>query len=280
MGWALFATPPDYQQGSTVKIIFLHVPAAMLAINTYFLMAVASGIGLIRRHHVSFLVAKAAAPIGAAFTAVALITGAVWGQPMWGTWWVWDARLTAVLIMFFFYLGYMALWAAIDEPEKAADLSAVLCLVGVVFAFLSRYAVRFFSTLHQDSSLSMVEAGQRIDDAFRTPLYLCMVAFYVLFLALLLPARPDRNKAAPRPRAALCGGPGSDAEFADQYAAYVIAAYAATALILGALIWSSVAAARRARPGPRRTAKGAKAMTDATGRMKASGRRADSGSGC
>jgi heme exporter protein C len=156
-----------------------------LAINTYAIMAVASIIGLIRRHHVSFLVAKAAAPIGAAFTAVAIITGAVWGQPMWGTWWVWDARLTAVLIMFFFYLGYMALWAAIEEPEKAADLSAVLCLVGVIFAFLSRYAVRFWNTLHQDSSLS-VEAGQRIDDAFRTPLYICMIAFYFFFFALLL----------------------------------------------------------------------------------------------
>ena len=185
LGWALFFTPPDYQQGSTVKIIFLHVPAAMLAINTYFVMAVASGIGLIRRHHVSFLVAKAAAPIGAAFTAVALITGAVWGQPMWGTWWVWDARLTAVLIMFFFYLGYMALWSAIDDPEKAADLSAVLCLVGVVFAALSRWAVLFFATLHQGSSLS-VEAGQRVDDAFRTPLYVCIVGFYALFVALLL----------------------------------------------------------------------------------------------
>ncbi|MEM9059535.1 MAG: heme ABC transporter permease [Pseudomonadota bacterium] len=185
LGWALFFTPPDYQQGSTVKILFIHVPAAMLAINTYALMAIASVIGLVRRHHVSFLVAKAAAPIGAAFTAIAIITGAVWGQPMWGTWWVWDARLTAVLIMFFFYLGYMALWAAIEEPEKAADLSAVMCLVGVVFAFLSRYAVRFWNTLHQDSSLS-VEAGQRIDDAFRTPLYICMIAFYVLFVAILL----------------------------------------------------------------------------------------------
>jgi heme exporter protein C len=185
LGWALFFTPADYQQGSTVKILFIHVPAAMLAINTYAIMAVASIIGLIRRHHVSFLVAKAAAPIGAAFTAVAIITGAVWGQPMWGTWWVWDARLTAVLIMFFFYLGYMALWAAIEEPEKAADLSAVLCLVGVIFAFLSRYAVRFWNTLHQDSSLS-VEAGQRIDDAFRTPLYICMIAFYFFFFALLL----------------------------------------------------------------------------------------------
>lgn len=185
IGWGL-SVPADYQQGSTVKIIFLHVPAAMLAINTYALMAVASVIGLVRRHHVSFLIAKAAAPIGAAFTAIAIITGAVWGQPIWNTWWEWDARLTSVLIMFFFYLGYMALWAAIEDPDKAADLSAVLCLVGVIFAFLARYAVRFWTTLHQDSSLSAVEAGQRIDDAFRTPLYLCMVAFYVLFFAILL----------------------------------------------------------------------------------------------
>ncbi len=175
----------DYKQGATVKILFLHVPSAMLAINAYAVMAVASTIGLVRRHHVSFLVAKAAAPIGAAFTAVAIITGAAWGQPMWGAFWVWDARLTAVLIMFFFYVGYMALWAAIDDPERASNLSAVLCLVGVVFAFLSRYAVRFWSTLHQDSSLS-VEAGQRVDDAFRTPLYLSLAGFFLLFVALLL----------------------------------------------------------------------------------------------
>ena len=184
IGWGL-SVPPDYQQGATIQIIFLHVPSAMLAINTYLIMAIASTVGLIRRHHVSFLVAKAAAPIGAAFTAVAIITGAVWGQPMWGTWWVWDARLTAVLIMFFFYLGYMALWAAIEEPDKAADLSAVLCLVGVLFAFLARYAVRFWNTLHQDSSLS-VETGQRIADVFRTPLYISMTAFYVLFVVILL----------------------------------------------------------------------------------------------
>lgn len=185
ISWALFFTPPDYQQGSTVKIMFLHVPAAMLAINTYFVMALASAIGLVRRHHVSFLVAKAAAPIGAAFTLIALITGAIWGQPMWGTWWVWDARLTAMLIMLFFYLGYMALWGAVEEPERAADLSAVLCLVGVVFAALSRWAVLFFATLHQGSSLSL-QVGQRIDDVFRTPLYFCIIAFYVLFVALLL----------------------------------------------------------------------------------------------
>ena len=185
LGWGLFATPEAELFGHSVKIIFVHVPAALLAINVYLVMAISSVIGLVRRHHVSFLVAKAAAPIGAAFTLIAIVTGAVWGQPMWGTWWAWDARLTAVLIMFFFYLGYMALWAAIDEPEKAADLSAVLCLVGVLFAFLSRYAVRFWSTLHQDSSLS-VQAGQRVDDVFRTPLYLCMAGFVLLFIALLL----------------------------------------------------------------------------------------------
>ena len=185
LGWSLFATPEDYKQGSTVKILFIHVPAAMLAINTYAIMAIASGVGIIRRHHVSFLVAKAAAPIGAAFTAIALITGAVWGQPMWGTWWVWDARLTSVLVMFFFYLGYIALWETIEEPEKAADLSGVLCLVGVIFAFLSRYAVNFWATLHQGASLSVAE-GQRVDDAFRTPLYLMMIGFYLFFIALLL----------------------------------------------------------------------------------------------
>ena len=185
LSWALFATPDAEKFGSTVKILFIHVPAAMLAINTYAVMAVASVIGIVRRHHVSFLVAKAAAPIGAAFTAIALITGAVWGQPMWGSWWVWDARLTSVLVMFFFYMGYMALWAAIEEPDKAADLSGVLCLVGVIFAFLSRYAVMFWATLHQDSSLSVAE-GQRVGDAFRTPLYVMMVAFYLFFIALLV----------------------------------------------------------------------------------------------
>lgn len=183
--WVLFGVPDDYQQGSTVKIMFIHVPAAMLAINTYAVMAVASVIGFVRRHHVSFLIAKAAAPVGAAFTLVAILTGAIWGEPMWGTWWVWDARLTSVLVMFFFYLGYMALWASIDEPDKAQDLSAILCLVGVVFAFLSRYAVHFWATLHQGASLSLAE-GQRVDDAFRIPLYLMIVAFYVLFFALLL----------------------------------------------------------------------------------------------
>ncbi len=183
--WSLFFTPADYQQGQTVKILFIHVPAAIQAINGYLVMVAASLIGLIRRHHVSFLVAKAAAPIGAGFTLIGLITGAVWGEPMWGAWWVWDARLTSFLILFFFYLGYMALWAAIDDPEKAADLSAVLCLVGGVFAILSRYAVQFWATLHQGTSISLA-GNQKLTDEFFYPLVVMLIAFFLTFLALLL----------------------------------------------------------------------------------------------
>jgi heme exporter protein C len=135
--WGFFFTPDDFRQGSTVKIIYLHVPSAMMAINAWVMMLVASLVWLIRRHHVSALAAKAAAPVGVTFTLIALFTGAIWGQPMWGTWWAWDPRLTSFLILFLFYLGYMALWAAIEDPDTAADLTSVLCLVGSVFAVLA-----------------------------------------------------------------------------------------------------------------------------------------------
>jgi heme exporter protein C len=135
--WGFFFTPNDFRQGSTVKIIYLHVPAAIMAVNAWFMMLVASLIWLIRRHHVSALAAKAAAPVGMVFTLIALATGAIWGQPMWGTWWEWDPRLTSFLILFLFYLGYMALWEAVENPDTAADLTSVLCLVGSVFALLS-----------------------------------------------------------------------------------------------------------------------------------------------
>ena len=125
--WGL-TTPEDYKQGSTVKIMFLHVPAAMMAINIWVMMLVASLIWIIRRHHVSALAAKAAAPVGAVMTLIALATGAIWGQPMWGTWWEWDPRLTSFLILFLFYLGYIALWSAVENPDNAADLTGVLCL--------------------------------------------------------------------------------------------------------------------------------------------------------
>ena len=181
-----FLTPEDYRQGSTVKIVFLHVPAAMMAINIWVMMLVASLIWLIRRHHVSALAAKAAAPIGAVMTVIGLITGAVWGQPMWGTWWEWDPRLTSFLILLLFYIGYIALWSAIDDPDSAADLTAVLCLVGSVFALLSRYAVLFWNQgLHQGASLS-VAPGERMSAVYRHPLYLSMLGFFLLTLALIL----------------------------------------------------------------------------------------------
>lgn len=185
--WGLFLTPSHSEQGESARIIYIHVPAAMLAINIYFAMAIASIIGLVRRHPVSFLAAKAAAPIGAGMTALALITGALWGAPTWGTWWVWDPKLTSVLIMFFFYVGYIALWGAVDDPEKAADLTAVLCLVGVVFAVMSRYAVEIFDgrTLHQPASLSL-DAEENVAGVFYRPLLVSIVGFYLAFIALLL----------------------------------------------------------------------------------------------
>lgn len=185
IAWGLL-TPEDYRQGATVRIIFLHVPAAMMAINIWVMMLVTSLIWLIRRHHVSALAARAAAPIGAVMTLIALATGAIWGQPMWGTWWEWDPRLTSFLILFLFYVGYIALWSAIDDPDSAADLTGVLCLVGSVFALLSRYAVLFWNQgLHQGASLS-VAPGERMSAVYRYPLYLSMLGFLMLFLALML----------------------------------------------------------------------------------------------
>lgn len=184
--WGFFLTPDDYQQGATVKILFIHVPSALIAINAWLMMLVASLIWFIRRHHVSALAARAAAPVGAVMTMIALLTGAIWGEPMWGTWWAWDPRLTSFFILFLFYLGYMALWEALDEPDKAADLTAVLCMVGSVFALLSRYAVFFWSQgLHQGPSLSM-DTKTNVDNAFYIPLLLCIAGFVFLFIGLVL----------------------------------------------------------------------------------------------
>jgi len=184
--WGFFFTPDDYKQGSTVRIIYLHVPAAMMAINAWVMMLVASLIWLIRRHHVSALAARAAAPAGMVFTLIALATGAFWGQPMWGTWWEWDPRLTAFLILFLFYIGYIAFWQAIEDPDTAADLTGILCLVGSVFAVLSRYAVNFWNQgLHQGASLSL-DKKENVSDVFWYPLLVCIAGFVLLFLALVL----------------------------------------------------------------------------------------------
>ena len=187
LAWGFFFTPDDYRQGSTVKIIYLHVPSAFMAINTWIMMLVGSLIWLVRRQHVSALAAKAAAPIGLTMTLIALLTGAIWGQPMWGTYWAWDPRLTSFLILFLFYLGYMALWAAIDDPDTAADLTSVLCIVGSVFAVLSRYAVKFWNQgLHQGTSVPLATGERTVSDIFFVPLAISSVGFILLFIALVL----------------------------------------------------------------------------------------------
>ena len=169
-----------------MKIIYLHVPAALMAINAWLMMLVASLIWLVRRHHVSALAAKAAAPVGITMTLIALVTGALWGSPIWGTYWEWDPRLTSFLILFLFYLGYMALWSAIEDSDTAADLTSILCLVGSIFAILSRYAAQFWSQgLHQGASLSL-DKEENVSDVFWQPLVLTMVGFGLLFLALVL----------------------------------------------------------------------------------------------
>jgi len=184
--WGFFFTPDDFRMGSTVKIIYLHVPSALIAINTWFVMLIGSLIWLIRRHHVSVLISKSAAPIGLIMTIVALITGAIWGQPMWGTFWAWDPRLTSFLILFFFYLGYIALWQSVDNHDKVADLASLLCLVGSVFAILSRYAVNFWNQgLHQGASLSL-DKEENVSNVFWFPLIISIAGFLFLFVTLLL----------------------------------------------------------------------------------------------
>ena len=184
--WGFFFTPDDYRQGATVKIFYVHVPSATMAINIWVMMLVTSLVWIIRRHHVSVLAAKAAAPIGMVMTLIALVTGAIWGKPMWGTYWEWDPRLTSFLVLLLFYIGYQALWAALDDPDTAADLTSVLCVVGSVFALLSRYAVLFWNQgLHQGASLSM-DAEENVADVFWYPALVSLLGFLLFFVALLL----------------------------------------------------------------------------------------------
>jgi heme exporter protein C len=186
LAWGYFFTPDAVNFGSTVKIIYLHVPAAMMAISAWLMMMVTSLIWLIRRHHVSALSAKAAAPVGLTFTVIGLVTGAIWGQPMWGTWWAWDPRLTSFLILTLFYLGYIALWEAIEDRDTAADVTAILCIVGSVFALLSRYAVLFWNQgLHQGATLSL-DKEENIADVYWFPLLVCIAGFVLLFVVLVL----------------------------------------------------------------------------------------------
>lgn len=183
--WSLFRTPPDYQQGQSVKIMFVHVPAAWMGMFVYGVMAAASLTGLVFRHPLADVAAKAAAPLGAAFTALALLTGSLWGKPMWGTYWVWDARLTSELILLFLYFGYIALWDAIEEPTRAARAAAVLALVGAVNLPIIHFSVEWWNTLHQPDSIFRA-GGPRMDKAFLMPLLLMAMGYTVLFVWLWL----------------------------------------------------------------------------------------------
>jgi heme exporter protein C len=182
---SFFVAPPDYQQGETVRIMFVHVPSAWLAMFGYMLIAVAALGTLIWRHPLADVAAKTAAPIGATFCFVALVTGSLWGKPMWGTYWVWDARLTSMLVLFLLYLGLIALWQAIEEPGRAGRAAAILALVGVVNVPVIKFSVDWWNTLHQPASIVRL-GGPTIDASMLWPLLVMAVAVTLLFVLLHL----------------------------------------------------------------------------------------------
>src|SRR5271169_5329379 len=183
--WALVAAPPDYQQGEAVRIMYIHVPSAWMALGVYLFVAVASGVALVWRHPLAEIAAAAAAPIGAAFTFVCLASGSLWGRPMWGAWWVWDARLTSVLVLFFLYLGYIALVNGFDEPSRGAKAGSVLALVGVVNLPIIKFSVDWWNTLHQPASV--LRFGKpTIALSMLMPLLVMAACFMLLFATLLM----------------------------------------------------------------------------------------------
>src|SRR5262250_576537 len=179
--------PDDYQQGATVKIMFIHVPNAWLAMFCWTLMTVAALGTLVWRHPLADVAAKAAAPLGAAFTFLCLLTGSLWGRPMWGTYWVWDGRLTSVLVLFLMYLGVIALWRTIEEPARAARAVAVLTLVGAINLPIIKFSVDWWSTLHQPASVLRL-GGPTIHPSILLPLLIMALAFFLLFFTLHLAA--------------------------------------------------------------------------------------------
>jgi len=175
-----FSVPPDYQQGTTVTMLFIHVPADVVAELAYGAIAVCSLLSLVWRHPLSDIAARAAAPLGALYTALGLITGALWGKPMWGTYWVWDARLTSFLLLLFLYAGYMALWNAIEDETRAARAAAILALVGVVNIPIIKFSVDWWSTLHQGESI----VSGKIAPIYLSPLLIMMLGYVLLFATL------------------------------------------------------------------------------------------------
>lgn len=182
--WALAIAPADYQQGEAYRIIYVHVPAAWMATFTYAAIVASSIAALIWRHPLAEVAGRAAAPVGAVFTAIALFTGSIWGQPMWGTWWVWDARLTSVLILFFLYLGYIALHDAFDDPARGGRAASILAIVGAVNLPIIKFSVDWWNTLHQPSSIMRMD-GPAVDPSMLWPL-LGMIVVFKLYLILVV----------------------------------------------------------------------------------------------
>jgi len=182
---AFFVAPPDYQQGESVRIMYVHVPSAWMALFIYVSIAAASAVALIWRHPLADLAAKASAPIGAGFTFLALLTGALWGKPMWGTWWVWDARLTSVLVLFFLYVGHMAIMNAFEDPVRGFRAAAVLALVGFINVPIIHFSVEWWSTLHQPSSVLRM-GGPAIHPSMLWPLLTMALGFKFYYVTLLL----------------------------------------------------------------------------------------------
>lgn len=183
--YAIYASPPDYQQGETVRIMYIHVPSAAFSLSVYAFMAVASAVFLIWKHPLAALAAKAAAPIGLLFTGLALLTGSIWGKPMWGTWWVWDARLTSVLVQFFLIFGYMALWQVMEDNRKAAKASSIIVIVGAVNLPIIKFSVNWWNTLHQPAGF-LKFGPSTLDPSMETPLLIMLSAYLFYFITVLL----------------------------------------------------------------------------------------------
>ena len=183
--WGLALSPADYQQGDTVRVMYVHVPAAWMAMACYGLMALLSAFFLVWKHQLAGIAALAAAPVGACFTAIALITGSLWGKPTWGTWWVWDARLTSVLVLFFLYLGYLALAGAFDDRSRGLRAASLLALVGIVNLPIIKFSVDWWNTLHQPASI-LRAGGPSIHASMLWPLMITALGFAAFLVAILL----------------------------------------------------------------------------------------------
>lgn len=183
--FGLIASPPDYQQCSSVRIMYVHVPAAWMSLFCYSIIAIASAVGFIWKHPLADVAAKETAPIGAGFTLLALVTGSIWGKPMWGAWWAWDARLTSVLVLFFLYLGYMSIWQAFEDKTRAARLAAILALVGFVNVPIIKFSVDWWNSLHQPASVFRAD-GPSIHPSMLTPLFLMAFAYMFFYSAALI----------------------------------------------------------------------------------------------